>query len=531
MRLAAIDIGSNSIHLVIARAERGQHLEIIDREKEMVRLGSGTLQLHRLSGEAIDRALEVLRRYKRVAEANLADPIIATATAAVREAHNAVDFVERARKDTGLSVQVLPGVEEARLIALAVSEVTEFDNKRALIVDIGGGSTEFAVTGGGEPELLLSLRLGAVRLTEKFISTDPISAAELERLGSSIRSDLTRVLLEINGAGYDFVVGSSGTILNLVNAAVQADLALDSDPPLVLGSNHTITLDQLRRLNRRLEQMSVGRRRRVPGLEKKRADIIVAGGLLLENILQGVGAEEITSCDWSLREGVILNYLRQSGIGLAAETDIEFAAVHESGNGVRTRSVLSVARRYNYDAPHSLLVARLAVRIFDDTRPLHGLGDEYRKLLEYAALLHDIGYHVAHNNHHRHSLYLIKNSEMPGFTGNEIAVMAAVARYHRGSMPPGGRDARGRREHDDFMSLDRSLRRVVLRLSAILRIADGLDRTYTQGVTDVRVQVSGSEVVFRVRSDADCELELWAADRKAEWFRDLYRVSLRFERV
>lgn len=535
MRLAAIDIGSNSIHVVIARAERGQHLEIIDREKEMVRLGSGTLQLHHLSKEATDRALGVLRRYKRVAEANLVDRILVTATAAVREAHNADEFVRRAREEVGLEVQVLPGVEEARLIALAVSEVTEFNGKRALIVDIGGGSTEFVVTGGVEPELLFSLRMGAVRLTEKFVSTDPILSDELERLGASVRSDLTRALWEISGVGYDFVVGSSGTVLNLVNAALQAESALDSDPPPILGSNHTVTLDQLRRLNRRLEQMTVSQRRRVPGLEKKRADIIVAGGLLLENIMLGVGAQSITTCDWSLREGVILNYLRESGFKLAAETDEELAAfasngaVYDSGIGVRTRSVLSIARRYNYDSAHSMLVARLAFRIFNETRSLHGLGDEQGKLLEYAALLHDIGYHIAHNNHHRHSLYLIKNSEMPGFTGSEIAVIAGVARYHRGSMPTSARDARARREHEDFTSLDRSLRRIVLRLAAILRIADALDRTYAQLVADVECRMTGSEVVFRVKSQADCELELWAADRKAEWFRDLYQVSVRFE--
>jgi exopolyphosphatase/guanosine-5'-triphosphate,3'-diphosphate pyrophosphatase len=192
MKLAAIDIGSNSIHLVIVRAVRGQHPEILDREKEMVRLGAGTLREHRLSKETIERAITTLRRFKKMAEHNGADPIIATATSAVREARNNAKFIDQVRKEVGLEVQVLPGVEEARLIAMAVSEVTDFNNRRALIIDIGGGSTEFAITGGGEPELLLSLRVGAVRLAEKFISTDPISTDQRNRLIAGIRADFTR---------------------------------------------------------------------------------------------------------------------------------------------------------------------------------------------------------------------------------------------------------------------------------------------------------------------------------------------------
>ncbi|HSO73276.1 MAG TPA: Ppx/GppA family phosphatase, partial [Blastocatellia bacterium] len=207
MKLAAIDIGSNSIHMVIVRAVKGQHPEIIDREKEMVRLGAGSLREHLLSKEKIERAVTTLRRYKQMAEANRVDLIIATATSAVRESHNADEFIETMRREVGLDVQLLPGFEEARLIALAVSAVTDFHNRRALIIDIGGGSTEFIVTGGGEPELLFSVRIGAVRLAEKFITTDPISQQERERLITGIRSDLTHAVWEIKNRGYDFVIG------------------------------------------------------------------------------------------------------------------------------------------------------------------------------------------------------------------------------------------------------------------------------------------------------------------------------------
>ncbi|HYP27084.1 MAG TPA: Ppx/GppA phosphatase family protein [Blastocatellia bacterium] len=545
MKLAAIDIGSNSIHLVIVRSKPGQHLEIIDREKEMVRLGSGTLRAHRLSKPTIERALETLSRFRKMAEANKVDLIIATATAAVRESDNATEFIDRVRKEVGLDIELLPGVEEARLIALAVSEVTDFHDRRALIIDIGGGSTEFIITSGGEPELLRSVRLGAVRLTEKFITTDPISSEELERLTAYIRADLTHVVWAIKDRGFDFVIGTSGTVLNMVNAIVQADAAAAVEESSGFEPfSQTVSLKQIKRLNRRLVKMSARERSRVPGLEKGRADIIIAGGLLLETILSEIGAEEITSCDWSLREGVVLDFLKEAEAGAGAEevdapADSDPSSIRDlllshpvdgAKLDVRARSVLSVARRYDYDSPHSHKVAQLATQIFDDTHDLHGLGEPERRMLQYAALLHDVGYHIAHNNHHRHSLYLIKNSEMPGFTGNEIAVLATVVRYHRGSLPKKTQDARARREHEDFYGLDRNQKAMALKLSAILQLADGLDRSHSQHVESVRATVEGASVTFKTVCKGDCDLELWSADRKAQWFRDIFKVSVTFER-
>lgn len=545
MKIAAIDIGSNSIHLAIVRAERGQHLEIIDREKEMVRLGAVTLREHRLPKEAIERAIATLYRFKKMAEANKVDLVIATATSAVRESHNADKFIERVRDEVGLDVELLPGVEEARLIALAVSEVTDFNNRRALIVDIGGGSTEFIITGGGEPQLLLSVRLGAVRLTERFVVNDPITDEERERLIATIRTDLTRVVWETKEIGFDFVIGTSGTVQNMADAIAQAEAAYRVETRGDFESfSETITLEQLRRMNGRLLKMKLADRKRVPGIEKGRADIIIAGGLLLETILSELGANEITSCDWSLREGVILNYLRSNSQQvlkqeaareikalLKAEEQVSDAQTDDSKLDVRTRSVLSVGRRFCYDAPHSHQVARLASRIFEDTRELHGLGESELKLLQHAALLHDIGYHIAHNNHHRHGLYLIKNSEMPGFTGNEIALMATLVRYHRGSMPAKAADARTRREHEDFYSLERGQRSVLLKLAAILQIADGLDRCHRQVVSDVGCELHGTSVMFNVECQGECDLEIWAAERKAAWFRETFQVSVEFNRV
>lgn len=543
MKIAAIDIGSNSIHLAVVRAEPGQHLQIIDREKDMARLAAKTLRTRRISEETMDRAITTLRRFKQLADGNGVDLVITTATSAVRESDNAREFVEAVRERVGLEVQVLPGVEEARLIALAVSEVTEFNNRRALIIDIGGGSTEFIVTRGGEPELLLSAKLGAVRLTEQFITTEPVSDNEYRQLKAHIRAELARIVWEIKKFGYDFVIGTSGTILNLIYAVAEAKADKQgTDSSAFSPFSQTVSTEQLKKLSRRLHRMNMPERSLVPGLDKGRADIIVAGGLLLETILVELDAEQVTSCDWSLREGVILNYLRRrdagqekmaerelASCGREMDEDRLYSSAGEDRHDVRTGSVLSVAKRYNYDASHSHHVARIATQIFDETRDLHKLGDEERRLLEYAGLLHDIGYYIAHEIHHRHGLYLIKNSEMPGFNSVEIALIANMVRYIRGKMPQ--KDAKGhqRRKHIDFFALEQSHRLKVQKLSGILRIADALDRSRRQAIRKVRCELVNTGVTFYVECKDECDLELWMADLKGDLFRGVFRVSTRFE--
>ena len=530
MKIAAIDIGSNSIHLAVVRAEPGQHLQIIDREKDMARLAAKTLRTHKISEETLERAVTTLRRFKQLADGSGADLVITTATSAVRESENAREFVETVRERVGLEVQVLPGVEEARLIALAVSEVTEFNNRRALIIDIGGGSTEFIVTNGVEPELLRSAKLGAVRLTEQFISTDPVSEKEYKRLKAHMRAELARIAWEIKECGYDFVIGTSGTILNLVTAVSQAASAKEgSDDAAFAPFSRTISTDRLAKLSRNLLRMDIQGRGRVAALDKERADIIVAGGLLLETILVELNAKQITSCDWSLREGVILDYLRRQDVAADKTTGTDDSSARESRIDVRTSSVISVAKRYNYDALHANHVARLATQIFDQTGNLHRLSGEERRLLEYGGLLHDIGYYISHEEHHLHGLYLIKNSEMPGFNSVEIAIIANMVRYLKGKMPKKDAEPQSQSKHREFLSLERTHRSTVQKLTAILRIADALDRSRRQAISRVRCERVSSELIFHVQCKDECDIELWMADLKSDLFQDVFRTSVRFE--
>lgn len=530
-RIAAIDIGSNSIHLIIAEIRPGQHLHIIDREKEMVRLAAGTLQTHHLSTRRMNVAIRVLQRFAELANAHQAHPILVTATSAVREAWNREDFLNRVKKETGLDIEIIPGVEEARLISLAVSEVTDFHQKRGLIIDIGGGSTEFILTRGKEPELLLSVKLGAVRLQEQFFAatkSGPPTREAIQATITHIRSSLARTVREIKQAGgFASVIGTSGTILALANAAAQTktDRIEDRSPDYTPFSLN-LSLAGLEILTKQLHKTSLKERRRLPGLDSRRADIIIAGGILLETILKELGAKELTTCDWSLREGIILNYLRENEPHvLEAQAQRESTSTHPSlfqlqnQESIRARSVLSVARRYEFEERHSHHTAYLARRLFDETQLLHKLGYVERELLEYAAILHDIGYHIAHNSHHKHAMYLIRHAELPGFHSHEVAILANIARYHRGSTP--------KSKHLEFMALTPFQREVVRKLSAILRIADGLDRRHLGVVSDVKVKLQGKKLQIDALASNACEIETWCAERNASMFESIFDVSIK----
>lgn len=518
MRLAAIDIGSNSIHMVLVDAWPGGRFEIIAREKEMVRLAAGAMHTHHLSRARIDSALDVLTRYVKFSQARGAERILATATSAVREASNRDDFVARVRAATGIKVQILSGIEEARLIALAVTEAIQLENQRALIIDIGGGSTEFIITVGKDPKLLLSMRLGAVRLAERAALSDPPKKKELAKMRARLEADLARTAQEICQLGFDQVIGTSGTILSLVSLAAQSganrEAALNDT---INAFSQKCTLAELAAVNETLAGLSLKERMKVPGLDPSRADIIVAGGQLLEAILRAVRAKEIITCDWALREGVLLNYIAKHTN--SPHVDLGIPGHDERALDVRDKTVLSVARRYEYEPRHAHQVAWLAGRLFDELRPLHNLTDEDRVLLQYAALLHDIGYHISHTRHHHHAYYLIQNAELPGFSGTESAIIANLVRFHRGGRPR-------RKRHPEFALLDRNSRLKVRSMTAILRLADALDRSHNAIVDSVKAVARENYWEVAVSAKENSELELWYANSSAEYFQRVFKTRL-----
>ena len=494
MRIAAIDLGSNSFHMVIVETRAGG-FQLIEREKEMVRLGERTLSRGRLSAEAMRRGLDTLREYRRLADAQRVDKLLAAATSAVREAQNGEAFLDRVGREIGFWPRVLSGEEEARLIYLAALHSVHLEGRRALVVDIGGGSVELALGTGQRIEWAASEKLGVLRMTERFVTSDPLSPRDERRLATYVKDRVAPHAERARSAGFDIVVGTSGTILALGALAHGAQAGA---PPESLH-HLTVPVAALRDVRKRLVASTFKDRRRLPAMDERRADIIVAGAVVLDTILDAVQAKEIVLCDWALREGLLIDYL---------EAHPRSVARAEAYPDVRRRSVVSLAEKCGYDEEHARQVARLALELFDGTHRRHGLGARERSLLEFAALLHDVGRHISYPGRHKHTFYLIRNGDLRGFHPIDIEIMALVGRYHRQGTP--------RKRNAVFAALPRGDRSAVRILSGLLRLADALDRSHRGVVKALSVREDGESLRLRCQVDGDAGLEQWAARRRLE---------------
>lgn len=506
MKLAVIDIGTNSIHMVLAEILPDASYKILDRFKDMTRLGDGAFGVRRLSEQAIVRALDILKTLVTLARNKGFDRIVAIATSAVREASNGGDFVNLVAEQTGLTVRVISGVEEARLIFLGVQNSVALPDRPALVVDVGGGSVELIV---GNREGMLhakSLKLGAIRLVEQFLSKTPPSATMMHTLEETVTGQLKAALGAFKTKQFASLIATSGMAGNLAEV-IHMKLTARPLPQINLTK---IALKDIRLFEAELTHSSVRARLAIPGLDPKRVDTLLPATVVLRRLLELSGLDEMTLCDKAIREGAIYDFIVRHRERLKAETDIP---------DVRRRNVIGLARRCQAPEVHSLHVASLALRLFDQTKRLHGLGQQEREWLEFAAMLHDIGYLINPRQHHKHAFYLIQNSDLGGLTADEIDVIANVARYHRRATPS--------LKHQGFESLRPRLKRIVRVLSALLRIADGLDRTHFSVVQTVNVK-AGTTVTIEAFVTGDAEMELWAAKNRADLFHQVFRHRIRF---
>ncbi len=506
MKIAAIDIGTNSVHVVIVQADPSGGFRLLDSESEMVRLGEGSLSGGDLSIEAMARALAALKVYKKLAELHQVDRILVVATSAIREARNGEQFLRQIRRKTGLTTRVIPGEEEARLIYLAALQSVRVPPGRALVIDIGGGSLELALGRGSKLELGISEKLGVLRMTERFLLHDPPTPGEVRRLAKHVRQQLAGVAQKIRKAGFTTVIGTSGTILSLGRLVLHAGAGKVGDSV----NQQSVQAGAIRKLRAKLVRLDPKARLKVGGMESRRTDIIVAGAIVLDTVLEVVGARQIVLCDWALREGMLLDYLQMHTVDLAKE---------ELYPDIQMRSVMELAERCQFHEVHSRHVARLARMLFDGTRNLHGLGAEECRMLEYAALLHDVGHLISHQGHHKHSSYLIRNAGLRGFLPEEVNVLAQVARYHRGGLP--------RRGHPEFAALSRAGQHRVRVLAGLLRVADSLDRTQRQRVREVRVVRRGDVLDLQLRVSGEVELEQMSVPRRVTLVEQVLGVQVR----
>jgi exopolyphosphatase/guanosine-5'-triphosphate,3'-diphosphate pyrophosphatase len=500
--VAALDIGTNSIHLLVAETDGAGGFRVLAREREMVRLGKSALGRGALSPRAVRDGLEALLRMTTLARLKGAGRVEAVATSAVREAANGDEFLDQVRALTGVEVRKLTGAQEGALVFRAVRHAVDLGRGWTVLVDVGGGSTEWCAARDGALRTVRSLELGSLRCAG-WLDGDPPATAALEKLRRRLRERLASVRPP---ARVERLIATSGT------AACCGDLAdhfSGRERGLPVGGLRELRVKELAEVVTRLRTLSRREIAALPPVDEPRAGSILAGAVLLEELARHAGLDRLHLCDRALREGLLLEALGSPPPdGRAAPS-------------ARRRQVAELAQRAPAMVGHATQVARLAVRFFDLTAPVHNLGAREREWLEHAALLHDVGYSVHFQRHHKHSLYLISSADLDAFDAREIEVVAHVARYHRGAPP--------KRRHESFATLEPWQRDTVRRLAALLRVANALDHTHAARVVELYASlIKRKRVVVEVLSPYDVSLELTAARRGAELFEEVFGRRLEF---
>ncbi len=507
--VAFIDLGTNSARLLVVKLNPNHSFTILTQQKEVVRLGEGEFADNLLTAEAIERTVVVISRLAEIARAFCAEDIVAVATSATRDARNRDVLISRIRVEAGIELNVISGPEEARLIWLGVSSGVDIGEDVSLFIDIGGGSTEMIVGDQTHAFLLRSLKLGAIRMTNLFMSglIGPIPDETLQKVRRHIRSRASHTIRHVKGHRIQQAFGSSGTIssLELVASSMKG-----------LPAPHRqgiITSVELSEVIRHLCSLSLKDRRAVPGLNPDRADIIVAGALVLESLLDLSGVFDIQVSSRSLRDGLLVDYLsRIPGFP------------HAESMPVRDTSIRQLGRSCHIDESHARHVESLALSLFDTARTSghHALSDDAREILSHAAYLHDAGQFISFSGHHQHSFYVIIHAPLLGFHEYEILMIALVTRYHRKKMP--------RQKDPGYTTLDPEDRVIVLLLAQFLRMAENLDRSHDGRVISASLSPGGHhETILTLECSSDCTLERWAIMEDARSFERTFKKRLTIE--
>jgi exopolyphosphatase / guanosine-5'-triphosphate,3'-diphosphate pyrophosphatase len=506
VRIAALDLGTNSFHLLVVDAHPDGTFAPLAKEKEMLRLGDVVAREGRVPEPNARRAVQTVARFRSLADAADSEEIVAYATSAIREADNGGELVDRIRAEAGVEVDVITGTEEARLIFDAIRASVVIDPPPALAFDLGGGSLEVMVGDRRGLAWSASVKLGVARLTAELVRGDPPTGGDIRRLRERFTAGLTPLADQVAALKPGMAIGSSGTLCTL--ARMVGARRLGATPVSV--NQLRFSREELLVLHKEMLAMPASQRARLPGLDAGRADIIPAGSLFLLTAMELFGFDDLTVSEWALREGMVLDAIRHHD------------AADWSGDprAIRRASVLELSRRCNWDEVHSRQVAKLAVSLFDQTLAMHGLRPEDREILEHASLLHDIGDHVSTESHHKHTAYLIQHGRLRGFSPEEVGALAALGRFHRGGDP--------RSSREPMTSLPPDWQQKVPPLAALLRVADGLDRSRSGLVHDVQLQPDGNGERLRmtVASAGDVDVDVWGARRKRELFEKLFNRRL-----
>ncbi len=500
-RLAAIDIGTNSVRCIIVETDNSGRFRVLDDEKATVRLGEGIAREGAISQGGWQRTMEALSRMKKIIDGYGVIGIEAVATSAVRQAANGAAFVKAVAEDIGVIIDIISGEEEAELAVLSALHNFDMEGTRYALIDIGGGSVEVVTALGSHIDEIYSLDLGAVVLTERFITTDPVDQKEYLRLRRHIRKSL-KVALSLEEIQVQSLLGSGGTMTSI--AAMVMAMRKEE-----FGSVHgyEVFRSEVVHLLAMLLRKDLKERKALPGLHPDRADIIIAGVAVVDELMALFKANLLKINERGIREGLILKGLNRHNL-LGAE---------KTARNWRD-AALEFARSCHHDETHALQVARLSLTIFAPLAIPFGFGEKERQILEAAALLHDVGYFISYSGHHKHTYHLVRHADLFGFTPREREIIAQIARYHRKSLP--------KRKHETFARLDPQDQLLIRRLGGILRLADGLDRRRNAVVTSLDCTLSRSAFTVMISGAGDISVELFGARVKGDLFEATFRKKL-----
>ena len=511
-RITAIDLGTNSFHAVIVDIYPDGGFYVVDKLKEMVLLSEKGVG-DRLSDAAMDRGLSALRKINTLSDHQRSERILAYATSAIRESENGGQFIQRVIDEIGIKVNAIPGRLEAELIGLAVQHGIQMPKPGegpALIMDVGGGSVEFLIADKQKFYFLTSKKLGVARMHSTMIDHDPITTDEIRILQKHYYENLTDLAESFAMNRAPLLIGSSGTMENI---ALMIAYRNKRSPSLSLNELE-FSNDEFQEFYDYAITLDKKQRSKLKGIDEKRIELLPAGLVLVKYILDTYAIGQIKISSQALREGIILRYIRRELKDIRTSEWIE---------DPRERSVIELVHKCDWHEEHSVHVASLALSIFDKVKDKLGFTGVDRELLTFAAYMHDVGYHISHRKHHKHALYIIRNADLMGFKECEIEIMANVARYHRRSTP--------KMRHPYYKRLDKESKNRVKKLSAILRVADGLDRSHYQNVREVKIDLKKSEIVLNLTTESDPHLEIWGANRKKALFEEVMGMNLTIQQA
>ncbi|MEM6263266.1 MAG: Ppx/GppA phosphatase family protein [Bacteroidota bacterium] len=505
-QIAIIDLGTNTFHLLLAEVNEHDQISIKGKFKEPVKLGEGGINSGFLTEFAFKRGIRALQNFRKLIDSAGVSQVFAYATSAIRSASNGKEFLREASSKANITIRVINGNEEAALIHEGVKNGVRLPQNQAnLLLDIGGGSVEFIVSENGEPLLLRSLNIGAARLMEAINPSDPMKEKEMKKLEVLLHKELGSLVKELREFNLQLLVGSSGTFETL------ATLIAYQKKDRLSASNlngYKFSRGEFNSIFAKLINTTRAKRLKMQGMDSIRVDMILMGGAICSYLFAELNLDQCMVSDFALKEGMLYRFIRNRHSRVK-----QFLG--EADRNLRAKAVQNLAKHYEFDPRHGLKVSELSSSLFDQLAGMHQLGADEKEILQYAAILHDIGKFINPSAHHKHGQYIIMNSNLSGFSTNELVLLANVVRYHRKSMP--------KRDHFHYNILSDERKRIVSILAGILRIADNLDRGHRNLVKGVKLDLSLANIIhLTVQSAEDVEMEVDAARA----MRDLLEIAL-----